>query len=551
MKKSFLTFCLFAACMPLFAAELLQPGNEFNVLRFVAEKNFMLLPVQDTAPEADVYVVYANGQQGERMKVRLARERVEYYVPFDIKAYKGREISVCMTPVPEGMVCWDSIRFADEFEPLPCKYRPSGHFVPPYGWINDPNGMIYRNGEYHLFYQYNPYGCTWGNMHWGHAVSTNLTDWEHLPVALAPDAWGGIFSGSCVQKQDTVFAFYTSAGARQTQSMAYSTDGGRTFTKYAGNPVIFSNVPDFRDPKLIWYAPDSVWIMVLAAGQQMDFYKSENLRQWEYLSSFGKGYGCHDGVWECPDLLCFNAGGKNEKWVLFCNINPGGPAGGSATQYFTGSFNGREFVCDSDSSVTKWLDYGKDHYAAVTFTDAPDDRKISMAWMNNWQYAPLVPATHYRSAMTLPRDLQLFRHKGGYYLSSMPSKEVQDLPHYEISITVPKKSKAGLELKFSNAAGEYVTIKYDFAADTVVMDRAHSGITGFSDDFPVPTAAPLLDESGRYKLTVYLSASSVEAFGGTWCMTNNVYPSAPYDTFTYTTTDKSVKVEYELKSNTK
>lgn len=550
MRRSLFLMLFLSVLLPLYAMQLQQLGNEFNILRFKAEKNIVLLPVQDNAPEADVYVVCDN-EQGNSVKVRMARENVDYYVPFDVSPYKGKEISLCITPVPEGMICWDSIRVADTFSPMECKFRPEGRFAPLYGWMNDPNGLIYYNGEYHLFYQYNPYGCTWGNMHWGHAVSDNLVDWKHLPVALSPDAWGSVFSGNCIQKQDTLFAFYTSAGARQTQSMAYSTDGGRTFVKYSHNPVLVSDVPDFRDPNVIYYAPDSVWIMVLAAGQQMNFYKSKNLRQWDYLSSFGTGYGNHDGVWECPDLMCFDLGSKGKKWVLVCNINPGGPAGGSATQYFVGQFDGKNFVCDSDSSVTKWMDYGKDHYATITFSDAPDDRNIAIAWMNNWQYAANTPTTHYRSSCTLPRDLQLFKYGNEYYLSCKPVAEVENLPHYVVDIKAPKNSKAKVEIKLSNSKGEYVSLTYDFAAKKVSMDRTHSGITDFSNDFPAITTAPLLSNDSRQKLTLWVSESSVEAFGGTWCMTNLVYPEMPYDTLSYNVSDKSVKVEYKLVSNTK
>lgn len=544
MKKIFLLILALAG-MSAAAIELSYLGGENNLLRLRADHRFLLLPIEDKAPEASLYVVKDN-RAGERVQVRLARERIDYYVPYSLEEYSGSDISLVIAPMPEGGMWRDSLRLADEFSPKDCKFRPEGRFAPPYGWMNDPNGMIYHKGEYHLFYQYNPYGCTWGNMSWGHAVSKDLVNWEHLPVALTSDAWGSIFSGSCVQKGDSLFAFYTSAGARQTQSMAYSTDGGRSFTKYAGNPVLTSDIPDFRDPKLIWYEPDSAWIMVVASGQEMRFYRSRCLRQWEYLSSFGSGYGSHGGVWECPDLLRFGSG-KNEKWVLICNINPGGPAGGSATQYFTGKFDGRTFTCDSDPKTIKWLDYGKDHYATVSFADAPSDRNIVLAWMSNWQYAGVTPTTHYRSTNSLPRDLSLFEYGGETYVSCSPSPEAAGLKHFDVTLKAPKKSKGKAEIKLSNAAGEYVTLTYDFAARTVTMDRSKGGLTDFSADFAVPTTAPLLCGSNKQKVSLYVSACSVEAFGGSWCMTNLSYPSSPYDRVECSVSDKSIKVEISKK----
>ena len=269
----------------------------------------------------------------------------------------------------------------------------------------------------------------------GHAISKDLIHWEHQPVAIAPDALGTIFSGSCVVDKDNtagfgagaIVAFYTSASDRQVQSMAYSLDNGRTFKKYDRNPILTSTQRDFRDPKVFWHKESNKWIMVLAVGQEMQLYSSPNLKDWTYESSFGEGQGAHAGVWECPDLIELPVKGTElKKWVLICNINPGGPFGGSATQYFVGTFDGKQFVNESPA-LTKWMDYGKDHYATVTWSNAPEDRKIALAWMSNWEYANNVPTSQYRSANSVPRDLALYTKNGQTYLSSTPSPEVLKL----------------------------------------------------------------------------------------------------------------------------
>jgi levanase/fructan beta-fructosidase len=374
-------------------------------------------------------------------------------------------------------------------------------------------------------------------MTWGHSTSKDLVHWEAQPTAIEADWLGAIFSGSAVVDKDNtagfgrnaIIAMYTSAGAAQTQSIAYSNDGGVTFTKYAGNPVITYNAPDFRDPKVFWHEQTKRWIVVLAVGQEVQFYSSTNMKEWKYESSFGRQYGNHDGVWECPDMLCFG-----EKWVLLLNINPGGPFGGSATQYFVGHFDGRTFVCEDDPSETKWMDYGKDHYATVTFHNAPEGRIVALPWMSNWQYANQVPTRQFRSANGLPRDLGLKTVGGETILTSSPSKELSALrgkkvkqPTETCEIVVDVKGSAIITL--SNAKGEEVVMNYDAQKQTFAMDRAKSGDVSFSEAFPCETTAPTYGSIRQ--LRIFVDRCSIEAFDGEgkMAMTNLVFPSEPYD----------------------
>ena len=402
--------------------------------------------------------------------------------------------------------------------------------------------MFYKDGVWNLYYQYNPYGSMWGNMHWGHSTSTDLIHWKDEGVALAPDAWGTMFSGSCVLDKGTVVAMYTASrptpfgGDVQAQCIAFSNDGGKTFTKYEGNPVLTAEDKDFRDPRPFWNEDIKAWNLILAAGQEMRIYSSKDLKDWKYESSFGKEYGNHGGVWECPDLFELR-NGENEKmrkWVLICNINPGGPFGGSATQYFVGQFDGHKFTCESKPEITKWLDYGKDHYATVSFYNAPDNRRTVLAWMSNWQYANQVPTKQFRSANSIARDLGLFECKGETYVSVVPSKEMlavrgakvkQPTEACEIVIDVKKQA----EIVLSNAKGEQVTMKYDGLKQTFTMDRTKSGDVSFSDAFPCVTEAPTYGTIKQLRL--FIDRCSIEAFDteGKMAMTNLVFPSEPYN----------------------
>lgn len=542
---------------------------EQNIVSLDVKENYMLLPVQDDAPEGKICIVRNNVQEGTFMNVRLARERVDSYVPFVLSAYKGQHISIDIQGVPENALCWKELKMSDSFDMTNKeKFRPVYHHTPAYGWMNDPNGMFYKDGVYHLYFQWNPYGSVWGNMHWGHSTSTDLMHWKFEGCAIVPDAWGAIFSGSCVVDhentagfgKEAVVAFYTSAkstpwGDIQMQSMAYSLDNGKTFTKYEGNPILTSSEKDFRDPKVFWYAPGKHWVMILAVGQHMEIYSSVNLKEWKKESEFGAMQGAHGGVWECPDLVEIPVEGTREKkWVLICNLNPGGPFGGSAAQYFVGSFDGKKFVNESPTQ-TKWMDWGKDNYATVTWNNAPDGRCIALGWMSNWQYANNVPTRQYRSANTLARDLTLYREGQELYLKSTPSSEVKkargkkvSIPSfrvsekheivnlfednqgaYEVEILIQNTGASKIAFCLLNDKGEKVSMYYDLNRKQFVMDRSESGTVDFSKDFPAVTVAPA-NVDKELTLRLFVDRSSIEAFGedGKFVMTNLVFPSQPY-----------------------
>jgi levanase/fructan beta-fructosidase len=503
---------------------------------------YVLLPVEEKAENANIRIIGMENQCTRRPNVRLAVDNVDYYVPLEVK--DGQLLDIIFhgdrrtTGNMKGFACWKEMKFSDTFDTTNReKFRPAYHHTPQYGWMNDPNGMFYKDGEWHLYYQYNPYGSLWENMTWGHSVSNDLIHWEALPLAIEADALGTIFSGSCVVDKDNtagfgknaVIAFYTSAGEAQTQSMAYSTDGGRTFNKYGKNPVVTFNAPDFRDPKVFWYDGTNRWIMMLAVGQEMQIWSSANLKDWQKESSFGSEYGNHGGVWECPDLLKIE-----DKWVLICNINPGGPFGGSATQYFVGDFDGHKFTCESMPKVTKWLDYGKDHYATVSFSNAPDGRTVVLAWMSNWQYANQVPTRQFRSANSIARDLGLFKDGEETYVSVIPSKETLAMRGKKIknptdACEIVVDVKGSMELILSNTKGEQVVMKYDAQKQTFAMNRKQSGVISFSEAFPIETTAPT--HGALKQLRLFIDHSSIEAFAsdGKMAMTNLVFPNEPYN----------------------
>ena len=516
-------------------------GDSHVMLRMSKDARYVLLPVQEAEDIASIAVLNDRNDMVQRINVKLAVDRVDYWVPYELKGASLMDIEFHGDRRQKGavgeFVCWKETKFSDSFDTTNReRFRPAYHHTPLYGWMNDPNGMFYKDGVWNLYYQWNPYGSQWENMHWGHSTSHDLIHWETQPMALEPDWLGSIFSGSCVTNGSEVVAFYTSAGRHQTQSMAVSKDGGVTFQKFEGNPVLTtSDVADFRDPRPFWNEEAGMWNLILAAGQEMRIYSSKDLKEWTFESSFGKEYGNHGGVWECPDLFPLDAdGSSNQKWVLLCNINPGGPFGGSATQYFVGQFDGHKFTCESMPKVTKWLDYGKDHYATVSFYNAPENRRVVMAWMSNWQYANQVPTKQFRSANSIPRDLGLFRYGEETYVSAVPSKEMLNMrgatlkkPSEACEIVIDLKDKATVTL--SNSKGEKVTMNYDAAKRTFSMDRTKSGDTGFSESFPCVTEAPTYGTIKQLRL--FIDRCSIEAFDseGKMSMTNLVFPSEPYN----------------------
>ena len=557
MKKILVTALIALGCtMTVQAQEVQFLSNNHSLYRINSDnqsKKYLLLPVQESAEVSNIKVI-GSSRQLKTLNVRLANNHIDYYVPLCLQEFddeKGLMLDVHVngTYRTDGGVstfsCWKNMSFSDTFDIQNREqYRPVYHHTPAYGWMNDPNGMFYKDGVWNLYFQHNPYGSQWENMTWGHSTSTDLVHWKFQGDPVQPDALGTVFSGSAVvDKENTsgfgkgaVIALYTSAGESQTQSMVYSTDNGKTFTKYEGNPVITSNVPDFRDPHMFWNEDIKKWNMILAAGQHMEIYTSDNLKDWKLESSFGETYGNHGGVWECPDLMKMKVRGTNkEKWMLICNINPGGPFGGSATQYFIGDFDGHKFTCESKPEVTKWMDYGKDHYATVTFDNAPEGRRVAIAWMSNWQYANQVPTMQYRSGNSIPRDLGLFEYKGETYCSVVPSPEITAARSKKATKSLSESCEMVVNLKgnatitLSNDKGEKVVMYYDAKAETFSMDRTKSGKMDFSNDFAATTKAPTYGKISQ--LRIFIDKSSIEVLDaeGKMAMTNLVFPTKPYN----------------------
>ena len=437
-------------------------------------------------------------------------------------------------------------------------YRPQIHYTPARNWINDPNGLVWADGTWHMFYQYNPQGNDWGNMSWGHATSTDLIHWTEQPVAMRRNELGDIFSGSAVIDKDNTAGFgagamvavYTSSGERQQQSIAYSTDGGMTFTQYAGNPVIANrDRNDFRDPKVFWHAESKQWIMALALGwaHEIEFWGSANLKNWTYLSTFRTDSARSNiGQWECPDLLRMTYKGT-EKWVLIVSNNPGGPASGSGTEYFVGDFDGTTFTADA-LDYPLWLDYGTDNYAGVTWSNAPDGRTLLIGWMNNWNYCGAVPASPWRSAMTLPRELSLVESGGKPVLANYPVTEIETIAGdwrsadgtiaaksaYELKVVVDMTERT--ELRLSNGAGQHLDITVNPSIRSLILHRtADTGAASFHGLFSVPSiVAPVNSDSNEVELRIFVDRSSVEVFAadGATAATVLVFPSQMYDRFT-------------------
>ena len=593
LTMAFAAAATFAACQPQKSdIRLEHQGDTLTIVHITNPTKYLILPIQESCNEGKVKLDTGNPAD-VAMDVRLAVDSVEYYVPFKLPQ-GAKEATVTIGRVAANAICWDNIQLADTFDTANTDYyRPVYHHTPLYGWMNDPNGLVYKDGEYHLYFQYNPYGSRWGNMHWGHSVSKDLVHWEHLDPAIARDTLGQIFSGSVVVDannsagygKDALVAFYTSASDEhgQIQCMAYSTDNGRTYTKYEKNPILtpFDGLRDFRDPKVFWYEPAQKWYMIVSADKNMRFYSSADLKQWEYLSQFGEGYGVQPNQFECPDFVQLPVDGNkdNMKWVMIVNINPGCLFGGSATEYFVGTFDGKEFKCDNDKSVTKWLDFGKDHYATVCFSNT-GDRVIAVPWMSNWQYANITPIRQNRGANALPRELSLYSKGGEVYMAANVVKEVEALRketrkvdnfslkgeqtisdvvaaeecafEVEVDVTPGKSQTVGFDLV--NDKGEKTKIYLDMKSGRIVMDRSESGLVAFGEksephfkenhdrrktesvnyvnDFALGTWAPFsLCEGKTYHLNVFVDKCSVEIFvdGGRIAMTNLVFPTVPYN----------------------
>ena len=446
------------------------------------------------------------------------------------------------------------------------QYRPQFHFSPKTSWMNDPNGLVFHKDQYHLFYQYYPDSTVWGPMHWGHATSRDLTHWNHEPIALYPDSLGYIFSGSAViDHQNTsglgteenpamvaVFTYHNMDGERggrtdfQTQGIAYSLDGGLTWEKYKDNPVIDNpGIKDFRDPKVFWHEPSQKWILVLVAGDHAQIYQSPNLIDWTFASSFGHNQGAHGGVWECPDLFALTTDQGAQKWVLSVSINPGGPNGGSATQYFVGEFDGTTF--STDQKDIKWLDQGRDNYAGVTYNDAPNNDRVLLGWMSNWDYAQVTPTAPWRSAMTLARKLELKVEDANFFLVQKPildsaliaeSRQI-DPKTLKDGIGLPvERSRIEFEVDLSqNTVFELYNNQERFvftiqgATGQMIVDRRASGQINFSDKFaPGLQQVQYEPQKRNAEVAVFCDTASIEIFvdSGRYVFTNQVFPQQPY-----------------------
>ena len=447
------------------------------------------------------------------------------------------------------------------------QYRPQIHFTPAKNWINDPNGMVFADGVYHLFYQYNPQGNDWGNMSWGHATSNDLIHWTEQAVAITRNEWGDIFSGSAIIDKDntagfgtnTMVAIYTSAGTAQQQSIAYSTDGGKTFTQYAGNPVVKNDDDNLRDPKVFWHNESKQWIMALAKGWKMgvELYGSTDLKNWKHLSTFFVPLSGRPSIqWECPDLIQFG-----NKWVLLVSVNPGGPILGSGTMYFVGDFDGTTFTADA-LDYPLWLDYGMDNYAGVTWSNT-GNRKVMIGWMNNWQYAGNVPCSPWRSAMTLPRELSLSEYNGKPILTSTVVKEIDNIADawkpagaqldvkdaYQLRLTIDLDRNSTITL--GNDNNESYVLDINANARTITAHRTSAtGQSSFNGTFSVPSIqAPLNVTGNKVTLDIYVDQSSVETFtqSGTMSMTNLVFPKSLYNHLTVTGANHEAQLR-QLKS---
>ncbi len=445
-------------------------------------------------------------------------------------------------------------------------HRPQFHFSAPANWLNDPNGLVYYQGEYHLFYQYHPGSAVWGPMHWGHAVSRDLVNWQHLPVALFPDEHGLIYSGSAVIDWKNTAGFGAEAmvaifthhqDGRESQSLAYSADNGRNWSKYAHNPVILppDQRRDFRDPKVFWYGDSARghWVMALAAGECVYFYTSPNLIEWTFSSAFGSDEGAHTGVWETPDLFELPVeGGTHTRWVLTAGIGNGGPAGGSGTQYFVGKFDGRAFTSENPKDAVLWMDFGADYYASQSWNDAPKGRRLAVGWMNNWQYARDVPTDPFRGVFSLPRELTLRQTASGPRLFQRPVAEFaalrrsqvhwQDLqvaPGENLLETIqsdtletyaefqidPEAECFGFRVRVGDQ--EQTTIGYDPRRQKLFLDRSRAGQSDFDGGFARVHAAGMAPADGKIRLHIFVDRSCIEVFGndGQAALSDTVFPA--------------------------
>jgi|BioPla2DNA2_1021312.scaffolds.fasta_scaffold01663_8 fructan beta-fructosidase len=535
-----------------------------------ARKKYLLLPIQDGGREYNLSIKDNNGINIlEPINISLA-EKTDYWVPVNIEAYKNKVLTLEFNYVIDNLVGVKKIKQSNTFkfrhnEPT----RPLFHFTAPYGWINDPNGLFWKDGIYHMYYQYNPYGTRWGNMHWGHAISKDLIKWEHKPIALFPDTVGAAFSGSAVIDKnntaefgtDAVIAVYTSfiqtpLKGYQRQSIAYSSDDGFTFYKYDKNPVLKDDsYQDFRDPRVMWHEPTTSWIMTLATGQFATFYSSKNLKTWEKVGTFGENIDSHTGIWECPDLFPLEYEGK-QKWVLVTSITSGQQNADCSTQYFIGDFDGESFIAD-DLPYPLWIDYGCDNYAGITWNYAPDNRRIFIGWMGNHYYAFATPSVNFRNAMTIPRELKLVNNGSYPVLASYPVKELdkyrslvhhsqdylirdsllirnfsqKNLGVYDIELEVTPQDNNPFCLSLSNNKNESLSFTFNPQTETIITNRASSGSVDFHPKYKVDSIISPLPKTKTFAIRLLIDKSSSELFvnDGVVVQSNVMFPTTSFN----------------------
>ena len=561
MKRFFLPLlccAVVAACGPAMQESLDADGNYAVTVK--ADKAYILLPSSYSGKPSKMDLEVDGKSVFEFVQdVTLAKETIDYWIPVDVSKYKGREVTLRLTGVAEDDIVNGGVKLSDNIdmdydEPL----RPVYHFTPYFGWNNDPNGLFYKDGLWHLYFQHNPYSVFWGNMTWGHATSGDLMHWTQHDNVLRPDSLGAIFSGSAVIDadntagfgKDAVVAIYTSDRRGERQSIAYSTDDGFTFTKYEGNPVLPDHPAsrDFRDPKVYWIGGQ--WVMAISVSQVVEFYGSPDLKNWHLLSRFGEGLGSHKSVWECPDLRKFEYEGK-EKWVLFVTIGQD-PNGANNTQYFIGDFDGERFTADP-LPYPLWVDQGVNQYAGSTYFNTPDDRTVFIAWLTSSAFSQVVPATKFfTGGMTLPHELSLKSNGSHLILASVPAREVyasrgkastmslktgesilvpnSEKGAYEIDLTFSPSGPEPFGFVLSNDSGEKVVYTFKPAEGILLTDRSQSGLQSFPESVANPVVS-VIPVRGSYRVELFYDRLVSEMYvnEGDAVITNCVYPSAYYD----------------------
>lgn len=553
------------------SVEFLRPDR--CLVRVRTDKKYVLFPVQEPrefvfATDGAFLEMVVENEKKDGFWIFPAVDQLHYFAPIDVSAYRGREIVLLIctndTELENGDIrdymAWNSIGFADEFNvDNREKYRPLFHPTTAFGWQSDPNGLIYCDGRWHLFYQHNPYGSSRGNESWGHSHSTDLVHWTYEGAPLKPDGLGRIFSGSCVVDRDNVsglgkdalIAFYTSdwGDETQSQSIAYSLDGGLTFTKYAKNPILTEYIRDFRDPHVFWNEDAGVWNMLISQGTDMRIYSSRNLLDWRFESCWGSGYGSHASSWECPNMFKISSADGRSRWVILHSVNPVDAKVPHATsQYFTGSFDGHKFVCDSAPGVMKFLDYAASEYALITFNDAPSGRRVALGWMG---YENNFPTRQYRCCVTMPRDIELYFEDGEAYLAMKPSPEIEALRKapvvskrsgsgkinvrdmfkngesaYEIVCDIDPGEGCEFVIRLTNPAGEWVDVIYDQARGIITGDRSGTALCAQS-----PVKEGSVRGGNATQLRIFFDRSCIDIFDGrgTMSMPALCFPVLPYN----------------------